>query len=202
MASPSCPSSNDASHASRPGSRLRSGPLARPALAQDDREIPREARKQYAAALQEAAALVGSKQFDSASEKLEALLATTAARAAGALPQGRRRDRAGPDRRRDGGVPRADRGLPGAARTLQQSRRPSRAARRIRGRAAWRSRLRFAPRPEWSVAHENLGDIYARLAAVEYAQAAKFDKANKTAPAKLALVRDLLASAASAKPKT
>ena len=49
---------------------------------------------------------------------------------------------------------------------------------------------------------EPSGDIYARLAAVEYAQAAKFDRANKTAPAKLALVRDLLASAAPPKPKT
>jgi Flp pilus assembly protein TadD len=56
--------------------------------------------------------------------------------------------------------------------------------------------------PDWAVPHENLGDIYARLAALEYAQAAKFDKANKTASAKLALVRDLLASAAPPKPKT
>ena len=56
--------------------------------------------------------------------------------------------------------------------------------------------------PSYATAHENLGDIYARLAALEYAHAAKLDKTNKTAPAKLALVRDLLASAAPPKPKT
>jgi hypothetical protein len=52
------------------------------------------------------------------------------------------------------------------------------------------------------VAHENLGDLYARLAAAQYAQAAKFDRSNKSAPAKLALARDLLAQAAPAKPKS
>ena len=57
-----------------------------------------------------------------------------------------------------------------------------------------RSKPPSAPRPTGRSPHENLGDIYARLAAVEYAQAAKLDKGNKTAPAKLALVRDLLAS--------
>ncbi len=67
-------------------------------------------------------------------------------------------------------------------------------------RLALETAIRTAP--EWSVAHENLGDIYARLAAVEYAQAAKFDKTNKTAPAKLVLVRDLLATAAAGKPKS
>jgi len=47
--------------------------------------------------------------------------------------------------------------------------------------------------PDWAVAHENLGDVYARLAAAEYNRAAALDKANKTAPAKLVLVRQLLA---------
>jgi Flp pilus assembly protein TadD len=47
--------------------------------------------------------------------------------------------------------------------------------------------------PDWSVAHENLGDVYARLAAAEYNRAATLDKGNRTAPAKLVLVRQLLA---------
>jgi Flp pilus assembly protein TadD len=47
--------------------------------------------------------------------------------------------------------------------------------------------------PDWSVAHENLGDVYARLAAAQYNRAATLDKGNKTAPAKLVLVRQLLA---------
>jgi Flp pilus assembly protein TadD len=46
--------------------------------------------------------------------------------------------------------------------------------------------------PDWAVARENLGDIYARLAAENYDRAAALDKANKTAPAKLVLARQLL----------
>jgi Flp pilus assembly protein TadD len=46
--------------------------------------------------------------------------------------------------------------------------------------------------PSFAAAHENLGDIYARLAAVSYEKAIKLDAANKTAPAKLKAVNDLL----------
>ena len=46
--------------------------------------------------------------------------------------------------------------------------------------------------PDFAVAHENLGDIYARLAAANYDRAAALDKGNKSAPAKLVLVRQLL----------
>ena len=47
--------------------------------------------------------------------------------------------------------------------------------------------------PDWAVAHENLGDVYARMAAAEYNRAATLDRSNKTAPGKLVLVRQLLA---------
>ena len=50
-------------------------------------------------------------------------------------------------------------------------------------------------RPDYGIAHENLGDIYVRLAGAEYQRAIALDKANKTAPAKLTLVRDLFALA-------
>jgi Flp pilus assembly protein TadD len=46
--------------------------------------------------------------------------------------------------------------------------------------------------PSFAAAHENLGDIHARLAAVSYERAIKLDAANKTAPAKLKAVNDLL----------
>ena len=46
--------------------------------------------------------------------------------------------------------------------------------------------------PSFADAHENLGDIYARLAAASYDRAAKLDNANKSAPAKLKAVNDLL----------
>lgn len=49
-----------------------------------------------------------------------------------------------------------------------------------------------AAAPDWPVAHENLGDLHARIAAVQYERAATLDRTNKTAPAKLALVRQLL----------
>jgi tetratricopeptide (TPR) repeat protein len=58
--------------------------------------------------------------------------------------------------------------------------------------------------PNYATAHENLGDVYAALAAQSYARAQKLDPANVTVAPKLALVRDLykraapVASAASA----
>jgi Flp pilus assembly protein TadD len=50
--------------------------------------------------------------------------------------------------------------------------------------------------PGYAVAHENLGDVYARLAAQSYAKAGQIDPAGTSAPAKLALVRQLLSGAA------
>ena len=172
-----------------------------PALAQDDREIPEDVRKQYAEALKEAATLVGNKQYDTAQEKLAALLA--------------KRPRE-PRARFLRGVVETDQGHADAAMAtfrgliedypeLPEPYNNLAVLLAQRGeyesaRVALETAIRTAP--DWSVPHENLGDIYARLAALEYAQAVKFDKSNKTAPAKLALVRDLLASAAPPKPKT
>jgi tetratricopeptide (TPR) repeat protein len=53
--------------------------------------------------------------------------------------------------------------------------------------------LALASRPDYAIAHENLGDIYARLASSEYDRALALDKANKSAQTKLALVRELFA---------
>ena len=47
--------------------------------------------------------------------------------------------------------------------------------------------------PSYATAHENLGDVYARLAGQSYAKAQQLDKANATVPPKLTLVRQLLA---------
>jgi tetratricopeptide (TPR) repeat protein len=52
-------------------------------------------------------------------------------------------------------------------------------------------------RPDYGIAHENLGDIYARLAGVEYDRAVTLDKGNKSAQQKLTLVRELYAVAPS-----
>lgn len=51
----------------------------------------------------------------------------------------------------------------------------------------------LAINPDYAIAHENLGDVYARLAVAEYERATAQDKANKSAQAKLKLVRELFA---------
>ena len=52
--------------------------------------------------------------------------------------------------------------------------------------------------PDYTIAYENLGDVYARLAVVNYEKAVARDARNKTAPLKLKLVRDVLAPAVAA----
>ena len=58
----------------------------------------------------------------------------------------------------------------------------------------------------YAIAHENLGDIYARLAAQSYVQSQQLDAANSSIAPKLALIRQLVgapaASARSAVPAT
>jgi tetratricopeptide (TPR) repeat protein len=54
--------------------------------------------------------------------------------------------------------------------------------------------LALKSNPDYAIAHENLADVYARLAGVEYERAAALDKSNKNAKAKLALVRELYAA--------
>ena len=46
--------------------------------------------------------------------------------------------------------------------------------------------------PDYTIAYENLGDVYARLAGVNYEKAIARDAKNKTAPPKLNLVREVL----------
>ena len=51
----------------------------------------------------------------------------------------------------------------------------------------------IAAAPDYAVAYENLGDIYARLAAVNYEKAAARDARNAALPVKLRMVRSALA---------
>lgn len=48
----------------------------------------------------------------------------------------------------------------------------------------------------YATAHENLGDVYALLAGQAYGKAAQLDKNNRSAPAKLTLVREAVPTAA------
>ena len=172
-----------------------------PALAQDGRELTEEARKQYVIGLKEASALVKDRQYANAESKLDALLAQ------------RPRE---PQARFLKGVAETELGKTDAAiavfraliedfpelpepynnlAVLHAQRGEYESA-----RLALETAIRTAP--NWAVAHENLGDIYARLAATQYDRAAKLDRDNKTAPVKLTLVHDLLAPGAQAKPKS
>jgi tetratricopeptide (TPR) repeat protein len=56
-----------------------------------------------------------------------------------------------------------------------------------------RSALEMALRanPSYAVAHENLGDVYAKLATISYARAQQLDAANNTVAPKLTLIRQL-----------
>jgi tetratricopeptide (TPR) repeat protein len=47
--------------------------------------------------------------------------------------------------------------------------------------------------PSYSTAHENLGDIYAKMASQAYNKALQLDKSNAAAQTKLALIKDLFA---------
>ena len=59
---------------------------------------------------------------------------------------------------------------------------------------ASRSRSAVKAAPDWAVAHENLGDIYVRLGAAEYATAREARQGTtRRAAGKLALARELLA---------
>ncbi|MFO1398075.1 MAG: tetratricopeptide repeat protein [Burkholderiales bacterium] len=53
----------------------------------------------------------------------------------------------------------------------------------------------IAAAPDYAVAYENLGDIYARLAAVNYEKAAARDARNPALPVKLRMVRSALGAA-------
>jgi Flp pilus assembly protein TadD len=50
--------------------------------------------------------------------------------------------------------------------------------------------------PGYAIAHENLGDVYARLAGQSYGRAQQRDAANTSAAPKLALIRQLFPAAA------
>jgi Flp pilus assembly protein TadD len=56
--------------------------------------------------------------------------------------------------------------------------------------------LAIASAPDYGIAHENLGDVYARLAIASYERAAALDKTNRVIPQKLKLAREMLAPTA------
>ncbi len=51
--------------------------------------------------------------------------------------------------------------------------------------------------PDYATAHENLGDVYVRLAAESYSRAKQLEASNATVPPKLALIRQMFSTPAS-----
>ena len=60
-----------------------------------------------------------------------------------------------------------------------------------KARAALEMAIRI--NPSYATAHENLGDVYAKLASQSYARALQLDAGNTAVPPKLALIRQLFA---------
>ena len=63
-----------------------------------------------------------------------------------------------------------------------------------KARAALEMAIRI--NPNYAIAHENLGDVHARLAGQSYSRALQLDAGNTALPPKLALINQLLARAA------
>ena len=172
-----------------------------PAFAQDGRELTDEARKQYSIGLKEASALVKDRQYANAQAKLDALLLQRPREPQARFLKGVTETELG---RTDAAIA-VFRSLIEDYPELPEPYNNLAVLYAERGeyesaRLALETAIRTAP--NWAVAHENLGDIYARLAAIEYDHAARLDRDNKSAPVKLTLVRDLLAPGAQAKPKS
>ena len=172
-----------------------------PLFAQDGRELTEEARKHYAAGLREASALVKDRQYANAQARLDALLALRPREPQARFLKGVVETEQG---RTEAAIA-VFRGLIEDYPELPEPYNNLAVLQAQKGEyESARSALEIAIRtaPDWSVARENLGDLYARLAAVEYAQASRLDRDNKTAPTKLVLVRDLLAKGTTPKPKS
>lgn len=67
-----------------------------------------------------------------------------------------------------------------------------------RARAALEMAIRT--HPSYSIAHENLGDVYAKLASQAYDKALQIDKSNTATQTKLSMIKDLIST--SSKPGT
>lgn len=161
-----------------------------PPATQDPRDMGEAARKVYAQALREARDLLERKQYAEAIEKLDRLSAE------------RPRE---PQARFLKGIALSDQGKADEAIAvfravladfpeLPEPRNNLAVLYAQKGEYALaRDELERAVQtaPDYAVAHENLGDVYARLAEVEYERTMALDKRNRTAGAKLRQMREV-----------
>jgi Flp pilus assembly protein TadD len=157
-------------------------------------EVSEAARKAYAQTMQEARDLLLRKEFDAAIAKLDQLAAERPRE-----PQARfLKGLALTDQKKTDAALAVYRGL---AADFPEMPEPHNnlavlyAQKGELGLARDELLLAIQTAPDYAVARENLGDVYAQLAAEQYQRAASLDKRNKTAPAKLKLVREAAAAA-------
>lgn len=67
-------------------------------------------------------------------------------------------------------------------------------------KARYELEMAIRTNPNYSAAHENLGDIYAKLASQAYAKALQLDTSNAAVPSKLRLIRELFLPTGGVKP--
>jgi Flp pilus assembly protein TadD len=161
-----------------------------PAPVIDPRALSEKDRKAYAETLRDARGLVDRKQYDVAIARLDTLIAAHPREPQARFMKGLALTDAG--RREEAIV--LLRGLLADFPELPEPRNNLAVLYAQKGEYALaRDELEIALQaaPDYAVAHENLADVYARLAATHYERTVELDKRNKTAPAKLKLVRDV-----------
>jgi len=160
-----------------------------PAVTQDPRQMDEAQRKAYTQALHEAKDLLERKQYADAIARLDPLIAERPRepqarfmKGVALTDEGRTEDAIG-----------VFRALLAEFPELPEPRNNLAVLYAQKGEYAQaRDELERAVQtaPDYAVAHENLGDVYARLAQVEYEKTLSLDKRNRTAAAKLKLIRE------------
>jgi len=160
-----------------------------PPATQDPRQMDEAERKVYTQALHEAKTLVDRKQYADATVKLDKLIAERPRepqarflKGIALTDEGRTDDAIGVFQALLGEFPELPEPRNNLAVLYAQKGEYAQA------RDALERAIQVAP--DYAVAHENLGDVYARLAALEYEKTLSLDKRNRTAAAKLKLIRE------------
>jgi len=161
-----------------------------PPATQDPRDMGEAARKVYAQSLREARELIDRKQYAEAIAKLDALSAERPRE-----PQARfMKGLALTDEGKADEAIAVFRGVLADFPELPEPRNNLAVLYAQKGEYALaRDELERAVQtaPDYAVAHENLGDVYARLAEAEYEKTVALDKRNRTAGAKLKQIREV-----------
>lgn len=177
---------------------------AAPAFAQSDattdpREFSEAARKVYAQSLQEARKLIADKKYDEAIAILDKLNAERPREPQARFLKGLALSDSG---KTDDAIA-VFRGILGEYPELPEPRNNLAVLYAQKGEyelARVELEAAIATAPDYVVAYENLGDIHAQLAAVNYERAISRDTRNRSAPVKLKLVREALAPPGAATP--